>query len=186
MYSGHFGWYFGDFQALRCIGGQWGAAGCSREQELLIRKLKILLRCSFFLWAASLCRFACSSRIQRLRGKNLHRKISKKSTIDLLEVKLQYEMQNIFWATKFSENFRIDVFKIVFLYEKNENFCSGFFLYRTENFQRLKKSYLENCAKLLNIRKNNKCKKKVFPYFGWFLMTFTYINPLLPSRYLEN
>ena len=105
LYSGHFGWYFGDFQALRCIGGQWGAAGCSREQELLIRKLKILLRCSFFLWAASLCRFACSSRLQRLRGKNLHRKISKKSTIDLLEVKLQYEMQNIFSATKIFENF---------------------------------------------------------------------------------
>ena len=67
--------------------------------------------------------------------------------------------------SKISEIFRIDVFKIVFLYEKNENFCSGFFLYRTEIFQRFQKSYLENCAKLLNIRKNNKCKKKVFPDF---------------------
>ena len=54
---------------------------------------------------ASVCGFACFSRFQRLRVTNLLRKISKKSTIDLLEVKLQYEMQNIFSATKIFENF---------------------------------------------------------------------------------
>ena len=59
---------------------------------------------------ASDCRFACCSRFQRLRVTNLQRKISKKSTFDLLEVKLRYKVQKGFRRrkqrkfSKFGEN----------------------------------------------------------------------------------
>ena len=49
------------------------------------------------------CRVMRFSRFRRLRVKILHRKISKKSKIRLLEVKLQYKVCNIFLR---GENFR--------------------------------------------------------------------------------
>ena len=77
-------------------------------------KTKHLSQEFFFLWAASDCRSARCSRFQRLRVTNLHRKISKKSKIGLLEVKLQHKVQNIFWGTKNFENFQN--------FRKNRNF----------------------------------------------------------------
>ena len=56
---------------------------------------------------ASVCGTACFSRFQRLRVTILHRKISNKSTIDLLEVKLQCKVQNIFGVRKFSSTFSL-------------------------------------------------------------------------------
>ena len=50
------------------------------------------------------------------------------------------------------KHFRIWVFKIQFL-DENIFFGSGFFLYRSEIFQRFQKSYLENHASKLKIRK---------------------------------
>ena len=95
------------FSSITLIAGIEISAGSSREQEFLIRKPENITPEFFFLWAASDCRFARFSRFQRLRVTNLHRKISKKSKICLLEVKLQHKVQNIFWGRNFSKILKI-------------------------------------------------------------------------------